>query len=345
MSGPPLGQGSFRAFSDLLTGYRASLALMVAHGSGLFERLGGHPLPATVLCRQLGWEEQYGRRMLECLCAMAILSKTGEGYRIDARVAALLDPASPFYQGAALDFESGLLTGWLQLERTLQAGCRIHGKDTKAPDELDRARKCYLGAMDGAAQIRAKELWDCVEGLPQQGRLLDVGAGSGAFVGEFLQRYQRWSAIYCDLPDIVDNHALHPGLHAYATRVSWCGCNLLSDEPSPWDQIEDHGCDLVLLSNLIHCQGAEETRRLLVKAFAKVAVHGRICIHDFFADGGSQGALYDLHMMINTYNGRTYAIDEILDMLAGTRSFVHALYRLPSGSSLLVVQGTTPSGP
>lgn len=338
MSDTPIEKGGFIEFSNRLTGYRASMVLMLAHRSGLFAHLGSASMPASALCQQLGWDPVCGRRLLDCLHALEILEASGDKFRLHAKVAGLLDPCSPLYQGAALDFEQELFSAWQQLESTVRTGRRIHGSGIKPPDELHAARKRYLGAMDGAARIRAVEVWDCLDTIPEQGRILDTGAGSGAFLCEFLRRCPHWSAIYCDLPEIVDRKDLHSGLDDFAGRISWCGCNLLSDEPSPWDRIPEQGCDLVLLSNLIHCQGETETRRLLAKALTKLSSNGRLLIHDFFKDGNPQGMLYDLHMMINTYNGRTYAMDEILRMCGDGFPVHHTLHRIPSGSSLLVVQ-------
>jgi hypothetical protein len=131
--------------------------------------------------------------------------------------------------------------------------------------------------------------------------------------------------------------ALHQRLTTLADRIQGCGCNLLADGPSDFDTIPDKSCDLVLLSNLIHCQGDVETDRLVRKAAAKTTEHGLLVIHDFFSDTGWRGALYDIHMMLNTYNGKTYPQQEVLAM-AATRGFYYSRTRqLPSGSTVLVL--------
>jgi hypothetical protein len=331
-------QTTFLEFSDLLTGYRASMLLMLAHRHGLFARIGRKAIPASKLCRQLGWDEDFGRRMLEALQRLEILGNEEDSYHLNPKFSLLLDPESPCYQGTTLDFEDQLFVAWQQLEPTIIEGSRMYGTENQSSEKLAGARKRYLGAMDEAAKIRSMEVWDCLDKLPEEGLLLDVGAGSGAYLREFLTRYRHWSAIYCDLPEIVEHHALHPGLEAFATRLAWCGCNLLSEEPSPWETIADQSCELVLLSNIIHCQGKAETGRLLEKITTKLARCGRLLIHDFFKDDSWRGALYDLHMMLNTYNGRTYTIGEILEMV-GTDVFLHqSLHHLASGSTLLVLE-------
>ena len=134
----------------------------------------------------------------------------------------------------------------------------------------------------------------------------------------------------------------HPGYGRLAEiekRITWCGCNLLADVPSAFDEIPDQSCDLVVLSNIIHCQGTGETEILLHKAVAKASRQGVLVIHDFFSDTGWRGALYDIHMMLNTFNGKTYPLPEVIEMGASF-GFCHTCARqLPSGSTALVLAG------
>jgi len=94
---------------------------------------------------------------------------------------------------------------------------------------------------------------------------------------------------------------------------------------------------ILLLSNLVHCQGKEETGSIFSNIVDQVAEDGVILIHDFFSDCGWRGALYDIHMMLNTYNGRTYSIEEINAMLLDYGFFHAKTIQLNSGSTILAV--------
>ena len=96
----------------------------------------------------------------------------------------------------------------------------------------------------------------------------------------------------------------------------------------------------MLLSNLIHCQGREETTALLGRAAVATALEGQVLIHDFFSDHGPHGALYDLHMMLNTYNGRTYTLRELEKMANGEGLVMDSTWRLASGSTLVRLHPT-----
>ena len=334
MAQHPKTSGTFLDFSDLLTGYRLSEMLLTIEESGLFALLGPDGATASAICRHTGWHGEYGGRFLQCLCGLGLLQMEDDRYIPSLFTRQFLLPGLE-YQGTTLAFEQKLRRNWQSLNATLIAGGRVTGTAEKSAAELRQARALYLGAMDEAAAIRAGELWQTLADLPEQGVLLDIGAGAGTFLAAFLSRHPGWSAIYCDLPEIACNEKLHPRLHGLHHRLRWCGCNLLDPEASAFATIGEQSADLVLLSNLIHCQGLEETTRLLAKAAAKASRNGLIIIHDFFSDRGWRGALYDLHMMINTINGRTYRTSEIIEIMALLGWTHHTARQLPSDSTLL----------
>lgn len=324
------------AFSDLLTGYRASMVLILAHRAGLLALLGNGGVSAKTLCTRLGWDPAYGLRFLDVLCSLGMLFREKDLYDFTPAFRPLLAPDEPCSQWQTLEFETQLIGSWHRLEDTLKAGRRLLAGGDKSPEELKLARNRYLGVMDEAARVRAVEVWDCLDALPEEGRLLDLGTGSGAYVRELLTQRPGWSVVCCDLPEILAREELRRSLAPWAGRIDWCGCNLLDEEPSGWHTINERSCNVVLLSNLIHCQSAVESAALLRRAVAKMAVHGQLIIHDFLSDD-RRGALYDLHMMINTFNGRTYAIREVMAMTAAQGCVCQAVRYLPSGSIVLVL--------
>ena len=330
---------SYLAFSDLLTGYRLSLLLIQAHDAGIFDAVGQEGAEGPALCARLGWEPVYGDRFLGCLCGLGLLGRQGGRYVLSPFSATYLRSGSAQYQGRTLAFEKKLFGSWEQLTACLAAGKRVFATEDKDPQELQRAFSTYLGSMDEAARIRSRELWEWFSPSAPVGIILDIGAGSGAFLGGFLLRYPGWRGIFCDLPEVVADPALHGRLAEIDSRLSWCGCNLLADAPSDFDKIAEQSCDLVVLSNIIHCQGRRETETLLGKAVSKAGLQGVLVIHDFFSDTDWRGALYDIHMMLNTFNGKTYPLQEIVEM-AASFGFGHACARqLPSGSTALVLAG------
>ncbi len=338
---PPFADSSFLAFSDGLTGYRLSSILMLVEEVALFDAVGGQGETGENICSHIGWDLAYGKRFLDCLYRLGLLDRKGETYLPSRFSRTFLCRHSAAFQGHTLTFERQLHQAWQQLDTTLRAGQRVFATENKSAPELADAYRLYLGAMDEAAAFRAEEMWQAIGPLPPQGRILDLGAGSGAFLAAFLTRHPAWSAIYCDLAQVADASA-HQRLQTFASRISWCRCNLLDSNAREFEAIQSGSCDLVLLSNLIHCQGTEETARIVQRAGEKTASHGLLVIHDFFSDCGWRGALYDLHMMLNTYNGRTYTVQECVAMAAKSGFCCHRSQPLASGSTLLTLtRGTS----
>ncbi|GEM_PF-507241 len=332
----PPEASSYLDFSDLLTGYRQSSALMLAHDAGVFDAVGQEGCEGPELCRRCGWDLLYGERFLRCLCGLGLLRQEDTRYFLSPFAATYLRSDSAQYQGKTLAFEKQLYRSWEQLPATLGAGKRLFATEEKTPEELEQAFTTYLGSMDEAARIRAKELWDWFPLPATGGTILDLGSGSGAFLADFLLRWTSWRGIFCDLPLVIANNELHRRLAGIEHRISWCGCNLLADCPSDFDAIPDKSCDLVLLSNIIHCQENAETTALMRKAASKTREPGLLVVHDFFSDCGWRGALYDIHMMLNTFNGKTYSLPEISEMAVAC-GFCHSFAKqFRSGSTALI---------
>jgi hypothetical protein len=328
--------GPYLTFSDMLTGYRQSAVLMLAHDAGVIEAV-GEGCEGPELCARLGWEPVYGGRFLLCLCGLGLLRLQDGRYFLSRFSATYLCSASEEYQGSTLTFEKQLRQSWEQLSATLQTGKRVFAAGDKDPQELERAFFTYLGSMDEAARIRSEELWDWFPVPASSGTIMDIGAGSGTFLYNFLMRYPAWRGIFCDLPEVVADKRLHRQITGLEHRITLCGCNLLSDSPSEFEAIREQSCDVALLSNIVHCQGTPETYTLLRKVASRTGENGVLVVHDFFSDTGWRGSLYDIHMMLNTFNGQTYAQQEIIDM-AASFGFHHSLSRqLRSGSTAIVL--------
>lgn len=328
------GDISYTPCHDLLTAYRFSRILMTAHRLNVFEALGHERLTSWSICMNTGMDHDYGRRFLDTLSEMGLLERTENLYELSEFSRRYFLKGSPFYQGAAIDFEQRLEESWQTLGSALMEGKRVFSTHEKRQEDYEKDLNIYLSAMDNAAVVRASELWNALIARPS-GLILDVGAGSGAFLRTFLKMNQGWRALFCDLDDVVARAQKDPGLAIMKERLGFRICNFL-DVEQIGRALKSVAADIILISNVIHCQGLIETERMIMSLVPYLAPDGMMVIHDFLTDGGVRGSVYDLHMMLNTMNGRTYHSDEIVRIFKQAGLVRYKRFELPSASSVMV---------
>lgn len=323
---------SFGTFFGLLNGYRVYELMQVIRESRVMEIVGSDGCGEAQVIEALGWAEGGSRRFVDVLCELGFLQRYDAFLCLSPFSREFLYSASPHSQLRTLEFEPRLRDNWTRLEQALRSGTRVPAAE-KTPQEQRGHRELFLDAMDEAAVIRSTELWDVLP-VAESGTIMEIGAGSGAYLATFLQRHQDWRGIYCDLPEVIDIARNNSRLSRYRDRLSFIPCDVLAPDFHP-DSLPSAEVDLLLLSNLVHCQDAESTGLLLRRGASNLREVGSVLIHDFFKDASWHGALYDFHMLVNTYSGRTYRRAEIASMLKSL-GLVHTVTcDLPSHSSVL----------
>jgi SAM-dependent methyltransferase len=133
--------------------------------------------------------------------------------------------------------------------------------------------------------------------------LLDVGGGTGLYAIAFLQRYPKLRAIIFDRPAVLKVAAEFAEQYGVADRLECVAGDMFAD-PMP------AGCDVMLLSNVLHDWDVPECERLVTKCAAALPRGGRLLIHDAFLNDDHSGplypALFSVALMVMT-EGRNYS--------------------------------------
>ena len=329
---------SYTTFCDLITGYRYLATVIQAVEAGLIETVGRQPCTIQGILDGSNMHHDEGWRFVEALISIGIFERYGDLLYLSGFSRNYFFSGSQVNQLDTLEFEKLLMDRWHGLGSALRQGQSASACDQPDGEYRDK-RVLFQQAMHEAAVIRSKELWDRLSDLPESGVIIDIGAGDGTYLQEFLARYPRWSAVACDLQDVLDLNG--PALDEVGI-VRRAGNIADSDERE--DLIAQYAgrCNLLLLSNLIHCYSMPENEAILASVGKLLSGDGLLVIHDFFRDGNSFGALYDIHMLVNTYNGRSYRFDEVTDMLQRA-GFGHSdIIELPSYSHAVVASRQAP---
>ena len=329
---------SYATFCELTSGYRMFCVLREALRSGIIDRVAEGGWRPESLAESCGLRAEEGGRFIELLVNVGLLEQYDGQLYLSRFAATYLSAASPLNQRHVLEFEELLMENWGRLGTVLTEGQGALTRE-QPPGEYQRRLNLFQGAMAEAARVRGVELWEALAGLPDSGLIIDIGAGDGSYLRAFLELHPGWQALACDLPDVCTA----AGSHAKAENLHWHPLNILEpDELASLVEQQRGSATIVLLSNLIHCYSPVENRALLEQLRKLPGADGLLVVHDFFRDGNDFGALYDLHMLVNTWNGCCYNTTETTAML-NDAGFRHStIIELTSHSMAMVATRTAP---
>jgi len=329
---------SYRTFCELTGGYRMFCVMAEALRSGIIDRLEESTGTVDELLTATSLRHEEGRRFIALLVSAGLLEQYDGQLHLSRFSRTYLGQSSVLNQRQVLEFEPLLMDNWRRLGTVLQEGQGVLIRE-QSPEEYRERLQLYQRAMSEAAQVRSNELWDAVTLFPERGTIIDIGAGDGSYLREFLQRYPHWQGIACDLPDVCaqaatgsiqDNLGFHP-------------CNILNrEELAEFVEKYRGAADILLFSNICHCYSPAESAALLEQAGPLLGDDGLLIVHDFYRDANGFGALYDLHMMVNTFNGRSYTVAETATMLQDAGLERHTVIELPSSSLAIIATRHTP---
>lgn len=323
---------SYLTFSHMVAGYRILSSVLHAVYLGIIEAVGADGCTIEEILKASGIRREEGERFLSLLTSLGVLEKYGDRFFLSQFSRRYLFQGSAQSQLQVLRFETVLMEKWAQLDTVLRQG--QGSLQSELPDEEYHERLLlFHSAMHEAAVVRSDELWEALTFLPAKGTIIDVGAGDGTYLKSFLRVHPDWVGVACDLGDVLE---LGEG-NFQGSAVTPHPLNLL-DEGDTAGLVKAYQgqASLLLFSNVLHCYGDHDNALILNRLKELVSEDGIVVVHDFFTDANPFGALYDGHMLVNTYGGRTCTIDEAKALLA-LNGFPHTCeFLLPSASCALV---------
>ncbi len=316
---------------DLATAAWLSEALFAALELGVFEALGEDALTVDELARRCDADREGCSRFVRALASLGLLTLHERADTGDVLVACAtvsrrhLLRGSPGYLGDSLRYRRRLAGTWSRLGEAVRRGGSPLEQSAHDDEAAYRARvRDYLRAMDDVARHKARLIADRLDTtVLAPGHLVDLGGGAGAIAAELLRRNPGWRGVVLDMPEVVELAREESSERVVAGppltgRLSFAACNLL-DQAIPTPPEGGAGWGLVVASNVVHAYSHQDSGPLLDRAAGAISDTGLLLVHDFFTDGAGRGpvksAFFDLHMMINTYQGRTYPWQWVRDRL------------------------------
>jgi hypothetical protein len=287
-----------------------------------FGRLAAGPQAFDEICRGLGLAERPTIVLLTALRSFGLVVLEQDRFALTALARDHLVPGSAFdisaYIGLAAESP-----GVREMVERLRSNRPAAGQP-----ERPGAAFIYREGLDSAMEqeAAARQLTLALAGrarnvapvlaarypLPEARRLLDVGGGTGIYSIAWLQRHPQLQAIVWDRPEVLKVAQEMAELHGVADRLVCQPGDMFVDPPPV-------GCDVVLLSNVLHDWDVPHCRALLARCAAALPGGGRLLIHDVFLNDALDGplplALYSAALFCLT-EGRLYSAAEYRTWLA-----------------------------
>ncbi len=327
----------YQRLEDLATAYWYSEVLFASLELNIFGLLAERQATAEMLAEKTGYDADGLRRLLDVLAALGLIVEYAGEFSNAALALARLVPSSPDYLGDFLLYRRYFAPHWQRLATRVREGARANARPAEeAPEEYRRRTLAYVRALDLQARLKAAEALEIIKDLfdSPPGWVLDAGGGAGAWGRAFLKQWPGARGVLFELPETAGAaRKLHPQPDLPG-RMEIVAGSLL--EPC----MGGRPFDLIIVSNVIHAYGRAEAEVILASLAGCLAPGGTLLVHDYLADRHERdpvkGALYDLHMLLNTYNGRVYKLEETVELLYGAGLENVRFFHLESDSTIFL---------
>ena len=288
----------------------------------LFERLANAPKDDAELVAQMGLSSRAGNVLLVAMRAMGFLATDSQGrVALTDMAREHLVPGGPFdvsdYVSQANNTEAvreiieRLRTNGPAGAKPQEQGVAfIYREGMSSAMEKEEAARRFTLALAGRAKNVAPVL---ARNVPLGGAkvLLDVGGGTGIYSIACLKRHPNLRAIVWDRPQVLKVAREFAEAAGVTDRLRL----------EPGDMFADRvpeGCDVILLSNILHDWDVPECQTLVSRLASALPRRGRLLIHDAFLNDSLDGplpiAMYSANLFCVT-EGRCYSAAEYREWL------------------------------
>ncbi len=288
--------------------FMRSRIILTAAELDFFTHIANNPCTGEELAAKLHLALKGTIRVLDCLVGYGLLDKKGGRYFV-TDAGSRYSSTHPESVLPMLMHQSQLWERWSSLTEIVRGGTPASRKPGSGMSADNR--RAFIGAMHVVGRGLSVEIAEAYD-LSRFKRLLDIGGASGTYTMAFLRKNPRLTAVIFDLEDVIPMSVERLSAEGFLDRV----------EPVAGDFYRDElpkGCDLALLSAIIHQNSREENLELYRKVFRALDPGGRLLIRDHIMDESRTsppaGAAFAVNMLVNTSGGDTYTFREVKESL------------------------------
>ena len=164
---------------ELATGYWRAGALMAAVELDLFAFLPDEGATAIEAAHGLQVSERHAAGLLTALAGLKLLQVDGDRFKLDPGAKSFLSPSGEMCLLDSLRFNADLYALWGRLAETVRSGRPAIPPGAHLGMDPERTKR-FVRGMHSRALGMAPMMLPALN-IPEQGRVLDVGAGPGTF--------------------------------------------------------------------------------------------------------------------------------------------------------------------
>ena len=298
--------------SELSRAFQGSRVFLTAYELDLFSAVGDDKKTSQAIAGIIDADPRGTDRLLNALCAMGLIIKSGDKYANSAVAGRFLVKGKPEYQTGIMHTVH-LWDSWSTLTNAVRDGGLVIQRSVEERDDV--WFKSFIAAMHSRAVGEASGLVSKID-LSGVYRVLDVGGGSGAYSIAFVRAKEDVQATVFDLPNVLpltEGYIKEAGLE---NRINTVSGDYNKDDLG-------NGYDLVFLSAIIHSNSPQQNQSLFHKVSKAMETGGRIIVSDFIMNDNrfepTFGAFFALNMLVNTQQGDTYTESEIREWMTAAK--------------------------
>jgi ubiquinone/menaquinone biosynthesis C-methylase UbiE len=297
-------QASPQRILATLQAYRDAAVLNTAIELELFTRIAHGNDTANKLAAELSVPVRGIKLLCDYLASAGLIIKDGEGLKLPADTAMFLDKRSPSYLGGVAGslYSTRLLRGFERLTEFVRGDAGTVEPITIKPDWFDAGR----GVMDLAGAARAFADAVILPGGPV--KVLDVGAGNGAYGIAIAEKYPEAIIVAVDRPAPLRSAQMNGARAKLGTRYQNIPGDFLTMPLGT-------AYDAAILTDRLYQLEPAQSELLLSQIRFALKNSGQLLILEFLSEGRPEYAGFSLTMLTAAPHGRAYSMAEVRDLL------------------------------
>lgn len=328
--------GASFAMLNLLSGAWTTQAITAAARLGIADHIGPHMVRATELAEATGTHPDRLRRLLRFLAKLGILAEEdGDGYRLTELGALLRSDAAGSMRDVARIYGGEFYSAFAALDQTISTGSHAFGFVFDASPwqyfaDHPEVGRIFDGAMAALTTVFGPAAATAID-LSTTQVVVDIGGGSGDLLAHFLAANPHLKGALLDRPQVIEN--ARERLDSFGDRCALLAGDFFTEIPPVGD--------LYLLSRILHDWDDDRCRSILAGCRAAIPDNGKLAVIERPIPDDGDGRLacaFDLHMMVNTVDGRERTVSQYRALLLRAGFVLEETHELPLGMAALVAR-------